>query len=144
MDFQFQRGRKKPRTENRRRSLFRTPPKLREQAGESVAAEEPRAAAPAFSLAGAAAAASASASVAAPSEALGKRQRPEGDGGLGSADLPDGLRLNKLIDEAVQNGLKMIPVRAPRCWLQSSSAAAASQPPAHCVLTDDPILCGCR
>jgi hypothetical protein len=143
MDFQFQRGRKKPRTENRRRSLFRTPPKLREQAGESVAAEEPRAAAPAFSLAGAAAA-SASASVAAPSEALGKRQRPEGDGGLGSADLPDGLRLNKLIDEAVQNGLKMIPVRAPRCWLQSSSAAAASQPPAHCVLTDDPILCGCR
>jgi len=143
MDFQFQRGRKKPRTENRRRSLFRTPPKLREQAGESVAAEEPRAAAPAFSLAGAAAA-SASASVAAPSEALGKRQRPEGDGGLGSADLPDGLRLNKLIDEAVQNGLKMIPVRAPRCWLQSSSAAAASQPPAHCVLTDDPILCGYR
>jgi hypothetical protein len=143
MDFQFQRGRKKPRTENRRRSLFRTPPKLREQAGESVAAEEPRAAAPAFSLAGAAAA-SASASVAAPSETLGKRQRPEGDGGLGSADLPDGLRLNKLIDEAVQNGLKMIPVRAPRCWLQSSSAAAASQPPAHCVLTDDPILCGCR
>ena len=143
MDFQFQRGRKKPRTENRRRSLFRTPPKLREQAGESVAAEEPRAAAPAFSLAGAAAA-SASASVAAPSETLGKRQRPEGDGGLGSADLPDGLRLNKLIEEAVQNGLKMIPVRAPRCWLQSSSAAAASQPPAHCVLTDDPILCGCR
>ena len=143
MDFQFQRGRKKPRTENRRRSLFRTPPKLREQAGESVAAEEPRAAAPALAPAGAAAA-SASASVAAPSETLGKRQRPEGDGGLGSADLPDGLRLNKLIDEAVQNGLKMIPVRAPRCWLQSSSAAAASQPPAHCVLTDDPILCGCR
>ncbi len=35
MDFQYQRGHKKPRTENRRRSLFRTPPKLREQAGES-------------------------------------------------------------------------------------------------------------
>ena len=42
MDFQFKRGHKKPRTENRRRSLFRTPPKLREQqAAEGTDADEP-------------------------------------------------------------------------------------------------------
>ena len=41
MDFQFKRGHKKSRTDNRRRSLFRTPPKLREQAGEGVVANEP-------------------------------------------------------------------------------------------------------
>lgn len=40
MDFQFKRGHKKPRTENRRRSLFKTPPKLREQVGESVISDK--------------------------------------------------------------------------------------------------------
>lgn len=54
------------------------------------------------------------------SEVLGKRQRPEcgeiSNGGLRSAALPDDLRLNKLIGEAVQNGLKMIPVRKPASY----------------------------
>jgi hypothetical protein len=163
MDFQFKRGHKKPRTENRRRSLFRTPPKLREQqAGESTAADEP---APQHAPGPMSTRANTCAhmrllfavrcapqmtkgcvrhglcrradfanlgSVA--SEALGKRQRSEcieTDDSLRSAALPDDLRLSKAIGEAVESGLKMIPVRArsatPACTLLPDHADGCLQ-----------------
>ena len=56
-------------------------------------------------------------------DVLGKRQRQEGnDASSASADLPDGLRLHKLIEEVVQNGLKLIPVRQATLGLRLPGA----------------------
>lgn len=64
------------------------------------------------------------------SEVLGKRQRSEcsatSDGGVRSAALPDDLRLNKAIGEAVESGLTRARASVsersampPRVWLRA-------------------------
>ena len=179
MDFQFQRGRKKPRTENRRRcgplppkgsfrrcarpppflrctafcrSLFRTPPKLRadaEGAEAEASADEmrampnlghglatanacvpsPRRASPRPTIS-----AGCRSSVHETDFVTSKRTRedlpgPAGvalDGGAStSGELPDGVRLHKLVEAVVQDGLRSVPVRDP-------CRGVAAQPDARC------------